>query len=135
VHWVKFASRTMTESAVKSPIAGASITPLWRGEPYRLLFPLGISPAWAGVLHWLLLAVGVFTEYRSIFHSLAQIEGFMSCFASGFLFTFVPRRTGTRPPSTWQMALAVACPIAIVAFAWTERWALSLLFWLCCSET
>jgi uncharacterized protein involved in response to NO len=103
---------------------------LWRREPYRLLFPLGIALAWAGVLHWLLLAVGVFTEYRSIFHSLAQIEGFMTCFASGFLFTFVPRRTGTRPPAAWQMALAMACPIAIVALAWTERWALSQLCWL-----
>jgi len=95
-----------------------------------VLFPLGIALAWAGVLHWMLLAIGVFTEYRSIFHSLAQIEGFMTCFASGFLFTFVPRRTGTPPPSTWQLLIALTCPIAIVAFAWTERWALSQVFWL-----
>ena len=116
--------------AAAGSIADRPIAPVWRREPYRVLFPLGIALAWAGVLHWGLLAIGALTEYRSIFHSLAQIEGFMTCFASGFLFTFVPRRTGTPPPSSWQMLLAVACPIAIVGFAWAERWALSQIFWL-----
>jgi len=81
-----------------SSVGGA---PLWRREPYRILFPLGVVLAWAGVLHWLLLALGIAGEYRSIFHSMAQIQGFIVCFAIGFLFTMIPRRTGTDAPAPW----------------------------------
>src|SRR5438105_7251800 len=109
------------------PSAAGSI---WRREPYRLLFPLGVLLAWAGVLHWLLLATGVIQEYRSIFHAFAQIEGFMTCFAVGFLFTLIPRRTGTSPPAPWQMGVALAAPVAITVGAWFERWALSQIPWL-----
>ena len=45
--------------------------PLWRREPFRVLFPLGALLSRAGVFHWLLFALGVTQEYRSIFHSLA----------------------------------------------------------------
>jgi hypothetical protein len=85
--------------------------PRWRAEPYRILFPLGALLAWAGVLHWLLLATGATDEYRSTFHAIAQIQGLMTCFAVGFLFTFIPRRTGAparrprargRSPSRWR---------------------------------
>lgn len=103
---------------------------LWRREPYRILFPLGVALTWAGVFHWLLLAIGVLEEYRSIFHAMAQIQGFMTCFVVGFLYTFIPRRTGTPPPSAWQMAVAMVAPVAITASAWLEYWALSQLFWL-----
>ena len=103
---------------------------VWRREPYRLLFPLGVLLAWAGVLHWLLLATGVIGEYRSVFHAFAQIEGFMTCFAAGFLFTLIPRRTGTAPPRGWQVAVALVAPVAITIAAWFERWALSQLPWL-----
>ncbi len=104
--------------------------PSWRREPYRILFPLGVLLAWTGVLHWLLLATGVIGEYRSIFHSFAQIEGFMTCFAVGFLFTLIPRRTATAPPAAWQMAVAIAAPVAITLGAWFEKWALSQVPWL-----
>jgi len=104
--------------------------PLWRREPYRVLFPLGVLLAWAGVLHWLLFAVGVTDEYRSIFHSMAQVQGFLACFAVGFLFTMIPRRTGTSAPSWWQMAIAIAAPIATTVCAWFERWAVAQIFWL-----
>ncbi|HTO99691.1 MAG TPA: NnrS family protein [Myxococcales bacterium] len=108
----------------------ASGLPHWRTDPYRLLFPLGVMLAWAGVLHWLLLATGVIGEYRSIFHAFAQIEGFMTCFAIGFLFTLIPRRTGTSPPAAWQMAVAMSAPVAIVVLAWFEKYALSQVPWL-----
>ena len=102
----------------------------WRREPYRLLFPLGVLLAWTGVLHWLLLATGFIQEYRSVFHAFAQIEGFMTCFAVGFLFTLIPRRTGTAPPAAWQVAVALAAPVAVTTFAWFEKWALSQIPWL-----
>jgi uncharacterized protein involved in response to NO len=104
--------------------------PAWRREPYRVFFPLGAALAWAGILHWLLFALGVSDEYRSIFHSMAQIQGFLACFAVGFLFTMIPRRTGTPPPAPWQMAIGLAAPIGTTVCAWFERWALAQVFWL-----
>jgi uncharacterized protein involved in response to NO len=101
-----------------------------RREPYRVLFPLGVLLAWAGVFHWLLLALGLTDTYRAIFHSMAQIQGFMTCFALGFLFTFIPRRTQTDPPAPWELGVAVVAPVGTVVSAWFERWALSQVFWL-----
>lgn len=119
----------MGAMAIQLP-PSASGVPRWRSDPYRLFFPLGVLLAWAGVLHWLLLALGVIQEYRSIFHAFAQIEGFMTCFATGFLFTLIPRRTATAPPAAWQIALAMAAPIAVTVGAWFEKWALSQVPWL-----
>jgi uncharacterized protein involved in response to NO len=113
------------------PLSSPSVAvSAWRREPYRLLFPLGVLLAWAGVLHWFLLAVGAIEEYRSTFHAFAQIEGFMTCFAAGFLFTLIPRRTATAPPAAWQMAVVMVAPVSIVICAWFEKWALSQLPWL-----
>jgi uncharacterized protein involved in response to NO len=113
------------------PLPKLSIAaPGWRTDPYRIFFPLGVLLAWSGVLHWFLLAVGLIGEYRSIFHAFAQIEGFMTCFAVGFLFTLIPRRTATAPPAAWQMVVALACPVLIVIGAWYELYALSQLPWL-----
>jgi uncharacterized protein involved in response to NO len=104
--------------------------PAWRREPYRVFFPLGAALAWAGVLHWLLFALGVSDEYRSIFHSMAQIQGFLASFAVGFLFTMIPRRTGTAPPSPWQMVVGLAAPVGTIVSAWFEQWVLAQIFWL-----
>jgi len=108
------------------PAVGASVL----REPYRVLFPLGVAIAWAGVLPWLLFALAVTDDYRSIFHSMAQVQGFLACFASGFLLTMIPRRTASGPLRPWQLAVAVAAPIGLAAFAFLERWALAQLFWV-----
>lgn len=108
-------------------IAGA---PAWRREPYRLFFPLGVVIAWAGVSHWLALALDLTTQYRSIFHAQAQIQGFMACFAVGFLYTAIPRRTQTAPPAAWEMAIGLAAPIATTALAWLERIAWAQAAWM-----
>jgi uncharacterized protein involved in response to NO len=104
--------------------------PLWRREPYRTLFPLGVLLAWAGVLHWLLHAVGLLANYEPVFHSIAQIQGFMMCFAVGFLFTAIPRRTGTGPPAAWEMIVGLLAPIGTTIAAWYERWTISQAFWI-----
>ena len=104
--------------------------PLWRREPFRVLFPLGMALAWAGVGHWLLYALGVLPEYRSVFHAMTQIQGFLMCFATGFLFTMIPRRTGTAPPSALQMIAAVVTPVATSVLAWHEQWAWSQIAWM-----
>lgn len=104
--------------------------PRWRRQPYRLFFSLGMLLAWAGVLHWLLHSLGVLADYRPIFHAMAQIQGFVTCFAVGFLFTALPRRTGTAAPSAWQMVLATAMPVGTTVAAWYQRWAVAQTCWL-----
>ena len=91
---------------------------------------MGMLLAWTGVLHWFLHAVGVTPYYGSVFHSITQIQGFMMCFAVGFLFTMIPRRTGTAGPSAWQMAVAITAPAGTTFSAWFEIWWLSQIFWL-----
>jgi uncharacterized protein involved in response to NO len=102
----------------------------WRREPYRLLFPLGALLAWAGVLHWFLQSLGLIEHPHAVFHSIAQVQGFLMCFAVGFLFTAIPRRTGTPPAAAWEMAVALIAPVATTVAAWYERWALSQAFWM-----
>jgi len=106
--------------------------PAWRREPYRIFFPLGALLAWGGILHWLLHALGWLPHYQPVFHSIAQIQGFMMCFAVGFLFTAIPRRTGTAPPGAIEMAIALAAPIGSTVCAWFQTpamLALSQAFW------
>ena len=103
--------------------------PLWRSEPYRLLFPLGVLLSWAGVSPWLLFAFGLTEQWLSVFHALAQVQCFLTCMAAGFLFTMIPRRTATRPAATWEVGLAIVAPLGTAVFAFREDWAASQLFW------
>jgi len=105
-----------------------------RREPYRLLFPLGALLAWAGVLPWLLFAlrlrnvyepVNDLLAYRSFLHPLAELDGFISCFAAGVLFTAL------RPaPKMWQVAVAMLAPVASAAAAAAGQWELGQGAWL-----
>ncbi len=121
---------TMKPRGVPEPSAILLAAPRWRREPYQVLFPLGMLLAWAGVVHWLLHALGLVPHYRPVFHSIAQIQGFMMCFAVGFLFTAIPRRTGTAPPAAWQMIVAVIAPTGSTMAAWFEQWAWSQACWM-----
>jgi len=104
--------------------------PRWRREPYVVFFPLGIVLSWTGVGHWLAYGFGWTLHYRAIFHSMAQVEGFLLCFAVGFLFTMIPRRTGSAPPSAWEMVVCLIAPVTTVIAAWQEWWMLSQVGWL-----
>ena len=104
--------------------------PLLLREPYRLFFPLGVSLAAAGVGHWLLHGLGVLEDYRPVFHAMTQVQGFLLCFALGFLFTMIPRRTGTAPPSALTLAIGAIGPIGTVVAAAYGRWMISQVFFL-----
>lgn len=107
--------------------------PLWRREPYVVLFPLGIILSWAGVGRWLDFALaGRHSDYLAIyiFHGMTQIQGFLLCFAIGFLFTMIPRRTGTHPPSVLEMLVAIVAPVSTVVAAWAQQWSLSQVGWI-----
>ena len=104
--------------------------PVWRREPYRLFFPLGVVLGQVGVVHWLLYALGVASSWRSTSHALTQVQGFMLCFALGFLYTFIPRRTGTEGPSAARVIVSLLLPVAVTASAWWEAWWLAEAFFL-----
>jgi hypothetical protein len=97
-----------------------------RKEPYRLLFPLGALLAWAGVLPWLFFALRMrrayepindVLAYRSFLHPLAELDGFLGCFAAGVLLTaFQP------PPAAWQVAVAALAPLVSAACAALGHW-------------
>lgn len=103
--------------------------PRWRREPYRLFFPLGVLLAWAGVGKWLALALG-WGVYSAAFHSVAQVQGFVMAFAAGFLFTAIPRRTGTAPAAPWQLAVAVLGTVGTTALGAAGKFAASQALWL-----
>jgi uncharacterized protein involved in response to NO len=96
--------------------------PLWRAEPFRIFFPLGVVLAWVGVSHWLLYGTGWRATYSCELHGFVQMQAFMMSFAVGFLFTALPRRTGSAPPSALEMIVMVAALVAAAGGALTERW-------------
>src|SRR5512142_3151641 len=93
---------------LRPPAASSSLA----RDPWRAFFILGVLLGWTGVLHWFLYAVGISAEYRAVFHATAQIQGFLTCIAIGFLFTFIPRRTGTPPPSRLELIAGGGAPMA-----------------------
>jgi uncharacterized protein involved in response to NO len=96
--------------------------PLWRTEPFRLFFPLGVLLAWVGVGHWLLYGLGLIRTYSCELHGFIQVEAFLMAFAVGFLFTAVPRRTRSAPPSAFEMIACAVALITIVGAGLAERW-------------
>lgn len=98
--------------------------PSWRAEPFRLFFPLGVALAWVGVGHWLLYGLGFTKTYSCELHGFVQMQGFLMSFAVGFLFTAVPRRTRSAPPSAVEMIVMAVALSAVAAAALAERWAL-----------
>ena len=103
---------------------------IWRREPYRIFFPLGIILSWGGVLHWLLHAFRILPDYRPIFHSITQVQGFLACFALGFLFTAIPRITETAPPGLAAIGVCGAAAVGTTVSAWFQLWAFSQMFWI-----
>jgi len=102
--------------------------PTWRREPYRLLFPLGAALGLLAVLPFALRGAG--GGSLALFHSAAQLQGFLTCFALGLLFTFLPRRTGTAPPAAATVLACVALVAASAACAWFHAALASYLCWI-----
>ncbi len=98
---------------------------IWRAEPFRIFFPLGVLFAWIGVGHWLMYTTGVSSTYSCKIHGLIQMQAFMLAFAVGFLLTAVPRRTQTPPVSAVEMLALAAALIVSTAGALAEQWIVS----------
>ena len=94
----------------------------WRSEPFRIFFPAGVLLAWIGIGHWVLYTTGITASYSCLMHGLVQMQGFMMAFAVGFLWTAIPRRTRTLPPSRLEMTAAIAALALTTAAGVVERW-------------
>ena len=75
--------------------AGTESPGVWtlaaRGEPFRVLFPLGLVLGIVGVALWPLYALGWIAIYPAIAHQRIMIEGFVTSFVIGFLGTAMSR--------------------------------------------
>lgn len=97
-----------------------------------MLFPLGAALAWVGVVPWLFFALqlrGVYEPlnavlaYRSFLHPIAELEGFVGCFAAGLIFE-------AHPPGRARLWLSLAAPVAAAALGTTGHWQAGQLVWL-----
>lgn len=109
--------------------AGNYHRPMLREQPYRLCFPVGVLLAAAGILHWLAYAHGLLADYRPIFHVTAQVQGFLSCFAAGFLLTMLPRRLQASLPPTLAVVAVPAGFTAAVVLTWFRHFTAAQLVW------
>jgi uncharacterized protein involved in response to NO len=100
----------------------------WRREPHRLLFPLGAVLGVAAVLPFACGGGG--GASLALFHSVAQIQGFLTCFVVGFLLTLVPRYTRTAPAASWEVFSAMVLPAVAVLSAWIGDPAVASWLWL-----
>ena len=101
--------------------AEASRFPVWQAEPFRVFFPLAVLLGWGGIGHWFLYAVGMTTTYSCTAHGIVQMQSFLLAFAVGFLFTAIPRRTASAPPSTAEIGAVIALLVLTMATGLSER--------------
>lgn len=94
-------------------------------EPYRILFPLGVLFGITGVGHWLSYAAGWSPQYSGFLHAGVQMQGYITAFIAGFLMTFVPRVTSTRPASALESSLVIGLLVAVWALLMNGRWVLA----------
>ena len=68
-------------------------------DAYRIFFPLGILLGVAGVSIWPLYYFGAASGYSGRAHMFVQADCFLYAFVVGFLWTAIPRFTGSNAPS------------------------------------
>lgn len=121
-------TRRSAEPDRHMPSAPQTFAPQWRREPHRLLFPLGAVLGLVAVLPFAWRSGG--GGSLALFHSVAQIQGFLTCFVVGFLLTFVPRHTRTAPAAGWEVSSALALPPVAVLSAWIGDAVFASWMWL-----
>jgi len=86
-------------------------------DPYRIFFPLGVLMGIAGVSIWPLFYWGLTEGYSGRAHAFVQANCFLYAFIAGFLWTAIPRFTGTTAPGrAIQYLLAAILVAELVAF-------------------
>lgn len=97
--------------------SGSANTGYWElvaaGEPFRLMFPVGLGMGLFGVMLWPAYFAGWLENYPSAAHSGIMIQGFLTCFVFGFLGTALPRLLDV-PRVTLNETFALAATVLIV---------------------
>ncbi len=96
-------------------------------DPFRLFFPLGILFLTLGLLIWV-PRIWDAENYPVLLHRSLVLNGFVTCFIGGFLFTAVPRFSQTEFASTSEILGLLFLIILSVCFAHFEREDLVFLF-------
>ena len=84
-----------------------------RGEPYRILFPLGGFISVIGVLLWPLFVAGWLTRYPGLIHARVMVEGFVFCFVAGFLSSALPHMLEVKGLSLRQTFLLAGLILSV----------------------
>jgi len=85
--------------------------------------------AWWGILPWILFWAGSGILYPREMHATIMIQGVLTPFAVGFLFTMLPRRLSAPGPKTWQMAMALLLPPLHAILVWQQETGWAHLLW------
>ncbi len=93
-------------------------------NPFRIFFPLGILLGCAGVSHWLFYDLAWIHHYSKLLHGALQIQCFLMAFATGFLFTALPRFMGVAYPTRAEVFFALFCLVAGPVFLFAGFWRL-----------
>lgn len=110
---------------MRRPAEGSRDEPgAWRREPFRLLFPIGVLVGWLGVGPWLLYSLGLSSTYSCFRHGLIQTEAFLMAFATGFLWTALPRRTRAPFASPAEIGTALGALALTTGALLEQHWTL-----------
>lgn len=88
-------------------------------DPFRLFFPLGVFFLLAGVLVWV-PRIWDAENYPVILHRTLVLNGFVTCFIGGFLFTAVPRFSQTDFASGGEITGLLTLIISGIIAGWME---------------
>lgn len=86
-------------------------------EPYKVFFPIGILCSILGVLQWIFYRFGMIHFFPRATHGNLMFFGFMWTFIIGFLMTAIPKMTGTKPASWFDLGTSVFLVFLQVAFS------------------
>jgi len=85
-----------------------------RGEPYRILFPLGAALGLVGVMLWPAFVMGWLPFYPGIIHARIMVQGFVFCFMAGFLGSALPHMLEVKGMSLPQTILVAVLILLVI---------------------
>jgi uncharacterized protein involved in response to NO len=84
-----------------------------RGEPYRILFPVGAIISVIGVMLWPLFVAGWLPFYPGLPHARIMVQGFVFSFVAGFLSSALPHMLEVKGISLGQTLLLAGLVMSV----------------------
>lgn len=85
--------------------------------------------AWWGILPWIFFWAGSGIPYPRDLHATVLIQGVLTPFAVGFLFTMLPRRLSAPGPQPWQVLFAAVLPPLHALLVWQRELGFAHALW------